>query len=138
MLTAGRGDHPRVRSTSCSRSSAEQVTDDAELHPTATAVKHPNGAWDFVVRDGAFSERDAGGRILTFRVRPMRDLGFPKLRAITSVKRPGSASDESRPQKHLRTVWRNKTATLNRGCPHRLVNGRRRQPLTRTLASQYI
>jgi hypothetical protein len=31
-----------------------------------------------VVRDGAFSHRDAGGRALVFRVRPVRGLGFRK------------------------------------------------------------
>ena len=59
---------------------AEQVTDDAELEPVATvfADKYPNGPWDFVVRDGAFSDRAAGGHIVVFRVRPMRGLGFRK------------------------------------------------------------
>jgi hypothetical protein len=59
---------------------AEQVTDDAELEPVATAfaVKYPTGPWDFVVRDGAFSDRDAGGRVIVFRVRPVRGLGFRK------------------------------------------------------------
>ncbi|HEY3831095.1 MAG TPA: pyridoxamine 5'-phosphate oxidase family protein [Acidimicrobiia bacterium] len=59
---------------------AEQVTDDATLEPVATAfaAKYQNGPWDFVVRDGAFSDRDAGGHILVFRVRPMRGLGFRK------------------------------------------------------------
>jgi hypothetical protein len=53
---------------------AEQVTDDAELQPVATAfaLRYPSGPWDFVVRDGAFSDRDAGGRILVFRMRPVR------------------------------------------------------------------
>ncbi|MFZ0249597.1 MAG: pyridoxamine 5'-phosphate oxidase family protein [Acidimicrobiales bacterium] len=59
---------------------AEQVTDDAELEPVAAAfaVKYPAGPWNFVVRDGAFSDRDAGGRVLVFRVRPVRGLGFRK------------------------------------------------------------
>ena len=59
---------------------AEQVTDDAELQPVATAfaVKYPTGPWDFVVRDGAFSDRDAGGRVIVFRVRPVRGMGFRK------------------------------------------------------------
>lgn len=59
---------------------AEQVTDDAELEPVATAfaVKYPTGPWDFVVRGGAFSDRDAGGRVIVFRVHPVRGLGFPK------------------------------------------------------------
>src|ERR1700750_692234 len=55
---------------------AEQVADDAELEPVATAfaVKYPTGPWDFVVRDGAFSDREAGGRVIVFRVRPVRGL----------------------------------------------------------------
>ncbi|MGH9090308.1 MAG: pyridoxamine 5'-phosphate oxidase family protein [Acidimicrobiales bacterium] len=59
---------------------AEPVTDHAELEPVATtfAATYPNGPWDFVVRDGAFSDRDAGGRVLVFRVRPARGLGFRK------------------------------------------------------------
>lgn len=59
---------------------AEQVTDDDELEPVATAfaAKYPTGPWDFVVRDGAFSDRDAGGRVIVFRVRPLRGLGFRK------------------------------------------------------------
>ena len=56
------------------------MTDNADLEPVATAfaVKYPSGPWDFVVRDGAFSDRDAGGRMLVFRVRPARGLGFRK------------------------------------------------------------
>jgi Pyridoxamine 5'-phosphate oxidase len=59
---------------------AEQVTDDAELEPVASAfaAKYPTGPWDFVVRDGAFSDRNVGGRVLVFRVRPARGLGFRK------------------------------------------------------------
>jgi hypothetical protein len=59
---------------------ADQVTDDAELEPVATAfaVKYPTGPWDSVVRDGAFTDRDAGGRVIVFRVRPVRGLGFRK------------------------------------------------------------
>jgi nitroimidazol reductase NimA-like FMN-containing flavoprotein (pyridoxamine 5'-phosphate oxidase superfamily) len=59
---------------------AEQVTDEAELEPVASAfaAKYPNGPWGFVVRDGAFSDRDDGGRVIVFRVRPQRGLGFRK------------------------------------------------------------
>jgi Pyridoxamine 5'-phosphate oxidase len=59
---------------------AEHVTDDTELEPVAAAfaAKYPTGPWDFVVRDGAFSDRDAGGRVIVFRVRPVRGLGFRK------------------------------------------------------------
>jgi hypothetical protein len=56
------------------------VTDDAELEPVAAAFaqKYPTGPWDFVVSDGAFSDRDAGGGAIVFRVRPARALGFRK------------------------------------------------------------
>lgn len=59
---------------------AELVTDDAVLEPVASAfaAKYPDGPWVFVVRDGAFSDGDAGGRVLVFRVRPTRGLGFRK------------------------------------------------------------
>lgn len=59
---------------------ADLVTDDAELQQVAAAfaVKYPTGPWDFVVRDGAFSDRNAGGRAIVFRVRPARGLGFRK------------------------------------------------------------
>ena len=59
---------------------AEQVTDDAELEPVATAfaVKYPTGPWDFAARDGAFIDPDSGGRAIVFRVRPVRGLGFRK------------------------------------------------------------
>ena len=30
------------------------------------------------MREGAFSDRDAGGRVIEFRVRPVRGLGFRK------------------------------------------------------------
>ena len=59
---------------------AEQVTDDGMLEPVAAAfaAKYPGGPWKFVVLDGAFTDRDAGGNILVFRVRPVRGLGFRK------------------------------------------------------------
>lgn len=59
---------------------AEQVSDDAELEPVARALagKYPAGPWDFVVHDGAFSDRGTGGRAIAFRVRPSRGLGFRK------------------------------------------------------------
>jgi hypothetical protein len=59
---------------------AGQVTDDAELKPVAEAfaAKYGTGTWGFVVRDGAFSHRDLGGRSLVFRLRPVRGLGFGK------------------------------------------------------------
>jgi Pyridoxamine 5'-phosphate oxidase len=59
---------------------AELVSDEAELEAVATAfaLKYPSGPWDFVVRDGAFSDRGAGGRVIVFQVRPVRGLGFRK------------------------------------------------------------
>lgn len=59
---------------------AEQVTDDGELEPVAEAfaAKYGTQTWDFVVCDGAFSDRGAGGRALVFRVQPRRGLGFVK------------------------------------------------------------
>ena len=73
---------------------AEQVTDDAELEPVATAFedKYPTGPWDFVVRDGAFGGRDAGGRVLVFGAPGARP-GVPKGRSLL-VRRPGGASGE--------------------------------------------
>jgi len=59
---------------------AEQVTDDAELRPVAAAhnLKYGTQTWDYVVRNGAFAHRSAGGRAIVFRVRPVRGLGFRK------------------------------------------------------------
>jgi hypothetical protein len=80
VLTTGRSDLGSGALDVVLEGQAEQVTDDAELQPVATAfaAKYPTGPWDFVVRDGAFSDRDAGGRVLVFRVRPVRGLGFRK------------------------------------------------------------
>jgi hypothetical protein len=59
---------------------AEQVTNDAELRPIAEAfgLKYGAQTWDFVVRDGAFTDRSLGGRAIVFQVRPVRGLGFRK------------------------------------------------------------
>lgn len=59
---------------------AEQVADDIELQPIAEAfaAKYGTQTWDFVVRDGAFTHRDADGCALVFRVQPRRGLGFGK------------------------------------------------------------
>jgi hypothetical protein len=80
VLTTGRSDLGAGALDVVLEGQAEQVIDDAELQPVATvfAVKYPTGPWDFVVSDGAFSDRDAGGRVLVFRVRPVRGLGFRK------------------------------------------------------------
>jgi Pyridoxamine 5'-phosphate oxidase len=80
LLTTGGSDLTEGALDVVLEGEAEQVTVDAELEPVATAfaAKYPSGPWDFVVRDGAFSDRDAGGHILVFRVRPVRGLGFRK------------------------------------------------------------
>jgi hypothetical protein len=80
VLTTGRSDLVEGGLDVVLEGRAEQVTDDAELEPVATAfaVKYPTGPWDFVVRDGAFSDRDDGGRVIVFRLRPARGLGFRK------------------------------------------------------------
>lgn len=59
---------------------AEQVTTDSELEPIAAAfaAKYGTETWDYVVRDGAFSHRGWEGRVIVFRVRPARGLGFRK------------------------------------------------------------
>jgi hypothetical protein len=80
LLTTGRSDLVEGALDLMLEGRAEQVTDDAELEPlvTAFAVKYPTGPWDFVVRNRAFSDRDAGGRVIVFRVRAVRGLGFRK------------------------------------------------------------
>jgi hypothetical protein len=80
VLTTGRSDLVEGALDLMIEGRAEQVTDDGELEPVAAAFagKYPTGPWDFVVRDGAFSDGDAGGRVIVFRVRPVRGLGFRK------------------------------------------------------------
>ena len=80
VLTTGRSDLAAGALDLMIEGRAKQVTDDAELEPVATAFadKYPTGPWDFDVRDGAFSDRDARRRVLVFRVRPVRGLGFRK------------------------------------------------------------
>jgi general stress protein 26 len=80
VLTTGRSDLVEGALDIMIEGWAEQVTDDAELEPVATAFadKYPTGPWDFVVSDGAFSHRNAVGRAIVFRVHPMRGLGFRK------------------------------------------------------------
>ena len=80
VLTTGRSDLADGALDVVLEGRAEQVTDDAELEPVAMAfaVKYPTGPWDFVVRDGAFSDRVNGGRAIVFRMRPARGLGFRK------------------------------------------------------------
>ncbi len=80
VLTAGRSDLAEGALDVVLEGQAVQVSNDAELEPVATAfaVKYPTGPWDFVVRDGAFSDREVGGRVIVFRLRPERGLGFRK------------------------------------------------------------
>jgi hypothetical protein len=80
ILTTGRSDLVDGGLDVVLEGAAEQVTDEAGLRPIAEAfaAKYGTAIWDFVVRDGAFSHRGAGGRALVFRVRPVRGLGFRK------------------------------------------------------------
>lgn len=80
ILTTGRSELVEGGLDVVLEGAAEQVTDDAQLQPIAEAfaAKYGTETWDFVVRDGAFSHREAGGRALVFRVRPVRGLGFRK------------------------------------------------------------
>jgi hypothetical protein len=80
VLTTGRSDLADGALDVVIEGRAELVTDDAELEPVAAgfAAKYPGGPWDFVVQDGGFSDRHMGGRILVFRVRALRGLGFRK------------------------------------------------------------
>jgi hypothetical protein len=80
VLTTGRSDLAAGALDVVLEGRAEQVTDDAELEPVATAFaeKYPGGPWDFEARDGAFVDPGSGGRAIVFRVRPARGLGFRK------------------------------------------------------------
>jgi len=80
VLTTGRNDLVEEPLDVVLEGTAEQATDDAVLWAIAEAfaAKYGTGTWEFVVRDGAFSQRDLGGRALVFRVRPVRGLGFGK------------------------------------------------------------
>jgi hypothetical protein len=51
---------------------------DLKLLAAAFAAKHGTDVWHFVVRDGMFRQAQADGRVLAFRVRPARGLGFRK------------------------------------------------------------
>ena len=80
VLTTGRSDLVDGALDIVLEGRAEQVTDDTELEAVASAfaVKYPSGPWDFVVRDGTFSDRGTGGRAIVFRMPPVRGLGFRK------------------------------------------------------------
>lgn len=80
ILTTGRSELVEGGLDVVLEGAAEQVTDDTQLQAIARAfaAKYGTETWDFVVYDGAFSHRRAGGRALVFRVRPVRGLGFRK------------------------------------------------------------
>lgn len=80
VLTTGRSDLVEGALDVVLEGRAEEVSNDAELEPVAAAfaAKYPSGPWHFVVHDGAFSDRDVAGRVIVYRVRPMRGLGFRK------------------------------------------------------------
>lgn len=80
VLTTGRSDLVEGGLDVVLEGAAEQVTDEAQLRPIAEAfaAKYGTATWDCVVRDGAFSHHDVGGRAIVFRVRPVRGLGFRK------------------------------------------------------------
>jgi nitroimidazol reductase NimA-like FMN-containing flavoprotein (pyridoxamine 5'-phosphate oxidase superfamily) len=80
VLTTGRSDLADGALDVVLEGKAEQVTVDAELEPIAAAfaTKYGTETWDWVVRDGAFTDRALGGRAIVFRVRPVRGLGFRK------------------------------------------------------------
>jgi nitroimidazol reductase NimA-like FMN-containing flavoprotein (pyridoxamine 5'-phosphate oxidase superfamily) len=80
VLTTGRSDLVEGGLDVVLEGAAEQVTNEAQLQPIAEtfAAKYGTGTWQFVVRDGAFSRPDGGGRAIVFRIRPVRALGFRK------------------------------------------------------------
>jgi hypothetical protein len=80
VLTTGRSDLVDGGLDIVLEGTAEQVTNEAELQPIAEAfaAKYGTEIWNFVVRDGAFSDREMGGRAIVFRIRPVRGLGFRK------------------------------------------------------------
>jgi nitroimidazol reductase NimA-like FMN-containing flavoprotein (pyridoxamine 5'-phosphate oxidase superfamily) len=87
ILTTGRPDLVDGALDVVLEGRAERVTDDIELQQVAEAfaAKYGTGTWDFVVHDGAFSHREADGRALVFRVRPVRGLGFRKGRIASQT-----------------------------------------------------
>jgi nitroimidazol reductase NimA-like FMN-containing flavoprotein (pyridoxamine 5'-phosphate oxidase superfamily) len=79
-LTAGRSELSDGGLDVVLEGAAVQVSDEVELQLVAEAFgrKYGTTMWDFVVRDGAFEHRSLAGRVLVFRVRPARGLGFRK------------------------------------------------------------
>ncbi len=80
VLTTGRSDLAEGGLDVVLEGNAEQVTVDAELEPIAAAfaAKYGTEIWDYAVRDGAFLHRGPDARVIVFRVRPVRGLGFRK------------------------------------------------------------
>src|SRR5438552_13682027 len=78
VLTTGRSDLSGDSLDVVLEGRAEPVTDPEWLQAVADSftVKYGTATWHFVVRDGAFSHAEAGGRALAFCVRPVRGLGF--------------------------------------------------------------
>src|SRR6185437_3247653 len=72
VLTTGRSDLVDGGLDIVLEGTAEQVTNEAELQPIAEAfaTKYGTEIWNFVVRDGAFSDRATDGRAIVFRVQP--------------------------------------------------------------------
>jgi hypothetical protein len=80
VLTTGRSDLAPGGFDVVLEGTAEQVHDDAQLAPIAAAfaAKYGTHIWNWEVRDGAFTDVEYGGRVLVFRLRPVRGLGFRK------------------------------------------------------------
>jgi nitroimidazol reductase NimA-like FMN-containing flavoprotein (pyridoxamine 5'-phosphate oxidase superfamily) len=80
VVTAGRSELAPGGLDVVLEGQAELVGVDAELEAVAAAFaeKYGTDIWDWAVRDGAFTDREHGGRVLVFRVRPARGLGFRK------------------------------------------------------------
>ena len=84
VLTTGRSDLVEGALDLMIEGRAEQVTDAAELAPVAIAFadKYPAGPWDFVVRNGAFSDRYAGWARERVPGTPGARPGIPKGRSL--------------------------------------------------------
>lgn len=80
VLTTGRSDLSGDSLDVVLEGRAEPVTDPERLQAVADAftAKYGTATWYFVVRGGALSHAEAGGRALVFCVRPVRGLGFRK------------------------------------------------------------
>ena len=80
VLTTGRSDLVEGALDVVLEGQAEQVTDDAELQPVATAfaVEWPTGPGTSLYATGRSAIGMSVGRVIVFRVRPVRGLGFRK------------------------------------------------------------